>query len=88
MALVQFRCETKDISETRRMFAPKKVDDLNAWWKAARTALPRIPDTKLGFWNIITEPEITPSYIRWTLEEHSTSTRAYVIIDRRAPGLG
>lgn len=50
MARVQLVDQFRKINMTKQFRPPKKVGDLDAWYKAARKAIPQIPDIKNSDW--------------------------------------
>ncbi len=52
MALTQYRDLKKNITISKRMGAPKKVERMEAWLKEARKVIPQIPSVKDTDWQI------------------------------------
>jgi hypothetical protein len=86
MALTQFRNDPKAINITKKMSAPKKVEQIEAWFKQARKTIPEIPDPEQTDWQI-THKDATIKWIKF--EMHNTvGERCYVVIDRTVPFIG
>lgn len=77
---------SKGESKTGRMFSPKKITDLKAWLKAARTVVREIPDTKNTDWYVKNE-EATQTHVKFFLL-NSVGDWATVTIDRRVSKFG
>ncbi|TXH42027.1 MAG: hypothetical protein E6Q97_36420 [Desulfurellales bacterium] len=86
MAVVQYRNEIRQQDISRRMFAPKKVTEIDAWFKAARSVIPEIPNPKDTDWSIFNH-SASPDYIRFDMF-NSIGERCYIIIARRHPAIG
>lgn len=93
MPQVQFSYPAKKIQATRGMPTPKRMSELRYWYKDARKAIPAIPeingpsDRDGRMWREQSVPEVSDSFIRWTLE-NDKGERAYVVIARKAPSIG
>jgi hypothetical protein len=89
MPAVQFRDEVNKVNITKKMFTPKKADQISAWWREARKLIPQIPDPYTnGDWRFEPDrPEITIGYIRWSMV-NKKSERVHLVIDRKTPSLG
>lgn len=84
MALAKF---TKgEQSKTARMFAPKKITEISAWYKAARKVIPFMPDLDKTDW-FMTHHEATIHLIEIRIA-NSVGEEAVLLIDRRIPALG
>lgn len=70
---------------TRGMVVPKKVTSLEHWLKAARKAIPQIPNLSTGEC-IIEQHHATPKNITFHLRR-ANGTRVYVVIDRERDAL-
>lgn len=64
------------------MRAPKKVEQIEAWLKAARRAIPEIPD-----WPIL-KFRVTPELVVFALQQPKGLEVANVVINRKASSLG
>jgi hypothetical protein len=82
MALVQLTDQRRNRSESRFMAAPKNASNLTAWFKAARQALPSIPDPHPDYMLINTQ--LSLNWIAWEMVHRQTSERLYVVIDRKS----
>jgi len=82
MALVQFKDEINNVCITRKMAAPKKVERVEYWFKAARKVIPEIPGTYQS-----RTTQVTGKWITWELES-PRGERCYVVIDRSIPAIG
>jgi hypothetical protein len=65
---------------------PSTGSELWAWWKAARLALPTIPDPDDGEW-FISHAFATIAVVIYELH-NDNGEKGLVIIDRRAPAIG
>lgn len=79
MPIVQYTTN-KDIIEERNMPTPRRMDKIEYWYKAARKAIPSIPDVNKTIWSII-QITTTLSTIIFELSDGIGNKRA-VIIDR------
>lgn len=86
MALVQYRNEVQKTELSRRMFAPKKAADINAWFKEARKVIPQIPNPKDTDW-VIFRSDASLNYISFEMY-NSVGERCYVVIARKHSPLG
>lgn len=82
MPEVLFHHPDKD-PQRARMFSPKKIQDLNAWYKGARMVIPCIPKMG-GDWRI-TKESATIDYVKFEVT-NSIGKVAWITIDRRKPG--
>jgi hypothetical protein len=64
------------------MSAPKHASSLDAWFKAARAALPSIPDPHPNY--LLVNTQLSLNWIAWEMIHRTTSERLYVVIDRKA----
>lgn len=86
MALAQFRMQAKNINITKKMAAPKKVTQIEAWFKEARKMIPEIPNPKDTDW-IITHQQADVKWVRYDLV-NSVGEKCQVVIDRTQPFIG
>lgn len=82
MALVQLTDQRQNRSESRYMITPKKASSLDAWFKAARAALPSIPDPHPNWMLVNTNTSV--NWIAWEMINRTSSERLYIVIDRKA----
>lgn len=95
MARVQYVWLAGKVDVTKTYIIPKQVTRLEAWWKAARRAIPEIPEIHLGAVRMLhsgsgwmyTNHDADPKWIKFEMES-SSGEKAYVVIDRRASAIG
>lgn len=86
MPKVQYVNIHEDTRITVSMDTPARMSQMQYWFKAARKAIPQIPDTRDGQWHIESE-SANSDYIRFDLRNRE-GQRSYVIIMRNmAKGL-
>lgn len=84
---VQFLRVAKNINKIAAMPAPKKVEQMAAWFKAAQKAIPEIPRLlQEEGWDIF-EERATQDFVVFHLKSN-TDERCSVVIDRKASSLG
>lgn len=83
MALVRFNFSTPtSIPIAKKFGAPKKVERMDAWFKAARKVIPEIPNPDQTDWQITCEhATVDAKYITFEMA-NSVGDRCSVIIDR------
>lgn len=86
MALVQYKDEINNVTITKKMFPPKKVDRIERWFDAARKVIPEIPDPIAQGYGIL-RTQMTVKWIVWELTSPK-GERSYVVIDRSIPSIG
>jgi hypothetical protein len=82
MPAVAFYHPDKPNAEAR-MFSPRKIQDLKAWYKGARAVLPCIPRLEDSDWRI-TKEYADMNYVKFELT-NSIGQQAWITIDRRKP---
>jgi hypothetical protein len=87
MARVTFHIEGQEQNiRNASLPTPASGGELWAWWKAARMALPTIPDPQYGEW-LLSHAFATVRVVIFEL--HSDyGAKGLVIIDRKAPAIG
>lgn len=86
MAEAQYTNVVAGVSRNRRFGAPS-VATTAAWYKAARIAIPEIPNLKKDpTWTLANEPVVSVKWIRYDLV-NKAGGKCYVIIDRTAPSM-
>jgi len=70
----------------RFMPVPKRVGDMNAWFKTARSVIPQIPDPLTTDWYIL-DQEATLKEVRFKML-NSLGQTGLLVIDRTKRGLG
>lgn len=85
MPVVNFVIQAENVNIRKSFPTPKRMSDLNYWWKTVRKAVPEIPvlgmPNKDGrLWRKLHE-DVTTTKISWTLESN-LGDRAYVVIAR------
>ena len=88
MALVLWKYPQGNVEISRRMFAPKRVTEISAWYKAARKVIPQIPSLEEGGLWYLRDHEVSLNEITYVVRRNDNGDLAYVKIDRRQPGLG
>lgn len=83
MPTVQFVRAAENVVVTKSMKTPKRIWDINAWFKAARRAIKELDETMTVDGWFIVRSETTLNYVRWDLENMWQET-AQVVIDRTA----
>lgn len=94
MARVQYRWPSANIDIMKTYVIPKQVTKIEAWWKAARRAIPEIPDVFVGSPRMLnsasgwmyTHHTADIKWIKFDLESAS-GEKAYVVIDRQGSAL-
>lgn len=92
MAQVQYNHPVNKSNIVRTMAPPKKVEQIEHWWKAACRAIPQIPAAESdGRYHSATGYAIVDTYVSletvmFTLQ-HTTGVKAYVVINRMADSL-
>lgn len=87
MARVTYHVEGDERNIRNASLAPpKRAGELYSWFKAAREALPNIPDPTSGHW-LLSNAVATVETIVFELH-NDNGERGLVIIDRKAPSLG
>lgn len=85
MAEAQFQNVAAGICKNRRFGAPK-IATTTAWLKAARAAIPEIPNPKKNpTWSILNET-VSVKWIRIDLVS-KIGEKCYVVINREAPSM-
>jgi hypothetical protein len=73
---------------SRSMLTPKRMDSLHHWYKAARIAIPKIPDpTDHNEWKLV-HSVATISWIIFVLDDIYGGPSARILIDRKADSIG
>lgn len=87
MALVQFK-NSEAIEISKKMAAPKKVEHMQQWFRAARKVIPEIPNPEQTDWQITNEyADNNAKFI--SFEMHNTvGGKCVVTIDRKVPFIG
>jgi hypothetical protein len=89
MPRVTFRVDGDESSRvSRSMMTPPKMYSLHHWYKAARIAVPKVPDpTDHNEW-ALSHTVATERWIVFTLSSVYGGPQAKVIIDRKADTIG
>lgn len=92
MPQVQFSYPAKGIQITKGMPTPKKMAQLEAWYKEARKVIPDIPEIGLPdkdgrLWKEYDVPHVDELWIRRTYV-NDIGERAYLVIARKISFLG
>jgi hypothetical protein len=88
MARVTYRIDGDAMSVAQSSLpAPKDASNLFGWFRAARTAIPRIPNPMDGEW-IISHSVADISAIVFEMHNQSTGQRSKVFIDRKSNAIG
>lgn len=89
MALARFNhSKPGSIPISRKFGAPKKVEQMSAWFKAARKVIPEIPNPEQTDWQITCEHATSDAkFITFELA-NSVGDRCSVIIDRSISLIG
>ena len=90
---VRFVHLRKHIDKVASMPAPRKVEEIDEWLKAARRAISEIPDVKLPSNWKVGKKHATPQRVVFELNNgEDVHTKAYdfchVVINRQASSLG
>lgn len=86
MPQVQFVDPANSIRKTAYMPTPKRMAEIDYWFKAARKAIPMIPNLKDGLWHLERQ-EANLDYIAFHLRSRE-GERNYVVILRNADAIG
>lgn len=81
MPRVQFSFPPRDINITKDMPSPRRIGELDHWYKQARKVIPEIPNLQETDWFIF-QQEITESSIVFEIHD-SVGQKCAVVIDRR-----
>lgn len=73
-------------TKSARMPTPTRITQLSAWYKAARTVVPEIPDVKNTPW-YIADTEVTVDFIKYHLLD-GIGGKAVVTIERNKGKFG
>ncbi len=80
MHKVQYIDVINNVRLTASMPTPKKMSNLDAWFREARKVIPEIPDIRLELWFIVSS-EACKHYIRYELKDRR-GVNVYVVILR------
>lgn len=85
MPLVQLRTH-HNREFTKFMSVPKKMAELQAWYKGAMKVIPEIPDPVTTDWQIAFQ-EANIKWIKFEVRHRKTEERQYIVIDRTVGAL-
>ena len=86
MPQVLFENHAKRTAVTRFMPVPKRITELNAWFKSARAVISAIPDPSVTDW-FIRKSEATFDRILFEMQ-NTNGEQCLITIDRTKKGLG
>lgn len=81
MPMVQYHNKVEDVRITKTMGTPSRMDQMKYWFKAARKAIPEIPEVNNGV-HIIEREHADQEYIRFDLIS-AEGIKSQVIIMRQ-----